>query len=164
MSETIMRHREVGSRANQLNRETIQGELSGPRVNYPVTMSNHISPDPTNGAVDTFVRFAVACFDSCDLIGRPACQASAACRGMGTEIFFPITGDTVFAATRICSRCPVSSECHSVALADPSLHGIWAGTSVRGREVLRTAFGLASMGRRAEVSVSKPAIKHKLGE
>jgi len=97
------------------------------------------------------MRFTVAPSDSYELLGRPAWQASAACRGMGTEVFFPTTGDTIAAATRICLRCPVSSECHTAALADPSLQGIWAGTSARRRHRLRSALRLESAGQSAKV-------------
>ncbi len=68
-----------------------------------------------------------------ELLVRPAWHARAACRGLETEIFFPTDQITLTKARRICSHCPVSSECADFALAHPSLKGIWAGMSERRR-------------------------------
>jgi WhiB family redox-sensing transcriptional regulator len=68
---------------------------------------------------------------------RPAWQAKAACRGMGTVAFFPTRGERVDEAKAVCARCPVQIECLSHAL-DGDDHGIWAGTSERGRRAMRT--------------------------
>lgn len=68
-----------------------------------------------------------------ELLERPAWHARAACRGMGTEIFFPTDQVTLVRANRVCEGCPVRAECAEFALAHPSLKGIWAGMSERGR-------------------------------
>jgi WhiB family transcriptional regulator, redox-sensing transcriptional regulator len=67
------------------------------------------------------------------LLDRPAWHALAACRGMGTELFFPADHLAFLAARRICAGCPVLTECHRFAVSVPSLKGIWAGTSERSR-------------------------------
>ena len=72
-----------------------------------------------------------------DLLGRPAWQARAACRGEGVEQFFPPEGTSLMRARRICNSCLVSDQCLQYALERPSLKGIWAGTSERRRRRLR---------------------------
>ena len=79
-----------------------------------------------------------------ELFRRPAWQDQAACRGTGTERFFPTEGSSLLQARRVCSRCPVADECLEYALAHPSLKGIWAGTSERRRRKLRVLAGLPS--------------------
>ena len=68
-----------------------------------------------------------------ELLLRPAWHSRAACRGMGTEVFFPTDQITLNRARRICSGCPVNAECAEFALDHPSLKGIWAGMSERRR-------------------------------
>ena len=74
-----------------------------------------------------------------DLLRRASWQARSACRGQDMKWFFPDGTGTSRQAVRICSGCPVSAECLSFALADPSLKGVWAGTSERGRMRMRIA-------------------------
>lgn len=61
----------------------------------------------------------------------------AACKGMDTSLFFPRDGEPARAARQVCAGCPVLAQCRAVAVADPSLHGIWGGTSPEERERLR---------------------------
>ena len=70
--------------------------------------------------------------DSYDAIVRLDWQARAACRGMGSDLLFPTSGNALGPATRICARCPVLEECRTTALDDPSLYGVWARTFVGG--------------------------------
>jgi len=75
-------------------------------------------------------------------LARPAWQAEAACRGMGTELFFPTRGEPTRAAKAVCAGCPVSAECLDYALSAhgdvrSERHGIWAGTSERERRQVR---------------------------
>ena len=76
-----------------------------------------------------------------DLLNRPAWHAKAACRGAGTERFFPPSSGALAPARSVCARCPVIEQCRSAALADPSLRGVWAGTSERERARARRAAG-----------------------
>jgi hypothetical protein len=62
---------------------------------------------------------------------RPAWMADAACRGMGTDVFFPGRGDSVALAKQTCASCPVAGDCHAYALETEATAGIWAGTSAR---------------------------------
>jgi WhiB family redox-sensing transcriptional regulator len=73
-----------------------------------------------------------------DFLRSPAWHAKAACRGMGTDAFFPSRGEVlkVRAARAVCEGCAVRQECLDAALANGDL-GIWGGTSERGRRVLR---------------------------
>jgi WhiB family redox-sensing transcriptional regulator len=70
-------------------------------------------------------------------------QSRAACRGMGADLFFPMNGNSLGPAVRICARCPVLAECRTSALDDPSLYGVWARTSVGERRDLRSEEELA---------------------
>lgn len=63
----------------------------------------------------------------------------AACRGMETNIFFPMgrpaeAADS--AAREVCARCPVIRPCLDWALKHET-DGFWAGTSPRDRYKLR---------------------------
>ena len=82
--------------------------------------------------------------DLSSLLQRPAWQLRAACRGRGVEEFFPPDGSSRVRASVMCGRCPVAKECLDYALEHPSLKGVWAGTSERGRHRMRVATGKAS--------------------
>jgi WhiB family redox-sensing transcriptional regulator len=71
---------------------------------------------------------------------------------MGVKTFFPPEGASVNGAKSVCRRCAVSDECLKYALANPSLKGIWAGTSERRRRALR------KQGPAATISISKAPI------
>ncbi len=73
------------------------------------------------------------------LLERPEWHARAACRGMGTERFFPADHVALLDARRICAGCEVKQECGEFAMTVPSLKGIWAGMSERGRARARKA-------------------------
>lgn len=61
-------------------------------------------------------------------------REDAACKGVDTNIFFPVMGDYTndipTAATTLCDRCPVSDDCLTYALDAPTTLGIWAGTHI----------------------------------
>ena len=83
-----------------------------------------------------------ATFDRHDPTGREDWRAGAACRGMGSDLLFPTSGDAITHATRICERCPVVEECRTTALDDPSLYGTWVDTPAGVRLRLRSDEGL----------------------
>lgn len=75
---------------------------------------------------------------------RPAWHAKAECRGMGPELFFPSLGRSSLAALQVCSRCEVSEECRTAAIADSELLGIWGGTAPQQRRELRNGHRLTA--------------------
>ncbi|MGP8149677.1 MAG: WhiB family transcriptional regulator, partial [Acidimicrobiales bacterium] len=78
-----------------------------------------------------------------ELVGpRAAWMAQAACRGMGSETFFPERGEPLEPAKAICATCPVREPCLEVALGSMdggAIPGIWGGTSARERRRMRKA-------------------------
>jgi len=80
-----------------------------------------------------------------DLLGiaaPPAWTADAACAQGHPDAWFPEHGEpnTLLHATyarRICAACPVRAQCLRMALDNPELEGIWAGTSHNDRKLLR---------------------------
>lgn len=69
---------------------------------------------------------------------RPVWHAHAACRDESPDAFFA-DGRHPDAARALaaCARCPVRDICLASALADPSVDGIWGGTTARQRRRLR---------------------------
>ena len=59
------------------------------------------------------------------------------CTQVDPAVFFPIKGGSPRAAKAICARCPIAPTCLRDALDDPSLEGVWGGTTEREREHLR---------------------------
>lgn len=66
--------------------------------------------------------------------GSYAWQLQAACRGAGTEVFFPPEQERGRArqhrdeqAKALCATCPVQLEClqHALTVAEP--YGVWGG-------------------------------------
>lgn len=68
---------------------------------------------------------------------RPAWFALAACRGAGVDQFVTRDSRAATRAREVCAGCPVRVECLDYALDDPSIVGIWGGTSARERSRLR---------------------------
>jgi WhiB family redox-sensing transcriptional regulator len=73
---------------------------------------------------------------------RPEWHQAAACRGVGTDVFFPERGESVVAAWAYCDRCPVRAECAAAGLTEH--HGIWGGRSEPRRRRLRRAAGITA--------------------
>lgn len=61
----------------------------------------------------------------------------ALCAQTDPDAFHPGKSDTNTAAKRTCAACDVTAECLAYALADPSLEGVWGGTSQRERQAMR---------------------------
>jgi WhiB family redox-sensing transcriptional regulator len=79
--------------------------------------------------------------DMSSLLQRPVWQLRAACRGRGVTEFFRPDGSSRVRATVVCASCPVTEDCLEYALDHPSLKGVWAGTSERGRHRIRATLG-----------------------
>ena len=61
-------------------------------------------------------------------------QRDAACRNLGSRLFFAPDGEQASArrqreaaATAICARCPVQAPCALYALATRQRYGVWGG-------------------------------------
>jgi WhiB family redox-sensing transcriptional regulator len=70
-----------------------------------------------------------------EAIRRPAWHRQAACRGQGTSAWFPSRGESVEVGKEVCAGCPVAAECLTAGMGER--HGIWGGSSERGRRELR---------------------------
>ncbi|MGO9560339.1 MAG: WhiB family transcriptional regulator [Acidimicrobiales bacterium] len=66
---------------------------------------------------------------------RPAWHALAACRGVGTNVFFEASNYTT--ARELCKRCPVARDCQTAAKSE--IFGVWAAESPRQRRSRRRA-------------------------
>jgi WhiB family redox-sensing transcriptional regulator len=63
----------------------------------------------------------------------------ALCAQTDPESFFPAKGSNAAAAKSTCKACPVRAECLEAAMADPTLDGVWGGTTPMERRALRMA-------------------------
>ncbi|MFB9626858.1 WhiB family transcriptional regulator [Nonomuraea helvata] len=63
----------------------------------------------------------------------------AACVGMDPALFYPPQGGSVREAKRICTSCPVRTECLAYGLAYGEIYGIWGGTTEDERRRMRKA-------------------------
>ena len=68
-------------------------------------------------------------------------REQAECRDDPTpDRWFVPPGDRygIDAAKAVCTRCPVAAECLAEAMADPSIVGVWGGTSEKERAKVRS--------------------------
>jgi WhiB family transcriptional regulator, redox-sensing transcriptional regulator len=68
-------------------------------------------------------------------------MAEGKCREHPPQTFFPSDGMGVEVARRICADCPVKQPCLDYALDNRIEHGVWGGTSERGRRRITRARG-----------------------
>jgi WhiB family redox-sensing transcriptional regulator len=71
-------------------------------------------------------------------------MAEGACREHPPNVFFPQDGVGVEVARRICATCPVRELCLEYAVSNRIEHGVWGGTSERGRRRLARSRQLAA--------------------
>ena len=77
-------------------------------------------------------------------------REQALCRETDPDAFFPEKGQTPYAAQRVCSVCPVRTECLADALARRDVaFGVLGGLTPRQRRDLLHAAGGALTGRAA---------------
>lgn len=69
----------------------------------------------------------------------PDFYADALCAQTDPAIFFPDRGGSNQDAKKVCASCPVRTECLTYALADPTLTGVWGGTTTQQRGRIRAA-------------------------
>ena len=61
----------------------------------------------------------------------------AACRGIDTDVFFPVTDEEAEEAKAICASCPVREECLEFALLTRQEDGVWGGLTETERRRVR---------------------------
>lgn len=64
----------------------------------------------------------------------------AACRGIDTEAFYPVQGESDGPAKAVCARCPVRGECLTESFEHRSF-GVWGGMNRDQRDRVRRAHG-----------------------
>lgn len=76
-----------------------------------------------------------------DLMWEPdeGWREDAACAGVPTDLFFPLSEDpeAAAAAKAVCAQCPVQEACLRYALATNQTEGVWGGLDANERRRLR---------------------------
>lgn len=54
-------------------------------------------------------------------------QERAACKGLNTDLFFPVNRDDAAVPLKVCLGCPVRFECFGEAKRNGERYGIWGG-------------------------------------
>lgn len=73
-------------------------------------------------------------------IKAPSFDGSQVCAKVDPELFFPDPTETQERLQQVkplCDSCAFLAPCLEYALANPSMQGIWAGTSDRERKLMR---------------------------
>lgn len=72
----------------------------------------------------------------------PSFDGTQLCRQVNPEIFFPNPQDrrATAMAKEICNQCQFQVPCLEYAMWEPSLDGVWGGTTPRQRESMRTRY------------------------
>jgi WhiB family redox-sensing transcriptional regulator len=78
-------------------------------------------------------QWPIAGFD----LQREDWMKSAACRGMGPDLFFPGRGKSPQEVQAICASCPVRDRCDDYAERTRPDGGIWGGVTELGRKKRR---------------------------
>lgn len=71
----------------------------------------------------------------------PAWYDHAACADMDPEAFHDGSAEAVVAAKAVCADCPAITACRDLAVADPTLLGVWGGLTERERTEARRQGG-----------------------
>lgn len=72
-----------------------------------------------------------------------AWRCDALCRGLGTELFFPVGAvgpeavEQAEGAKTVCRACPVREQCLEFSLATNQVFGVWGGLTEEERRPLR---------------------------
>jgi WhiB family redox-sensing transcriptional regulator len=73
-------------------------------------------------------------------IRRTGWREDAACSGLDTRLFFPMTEEDptqLTLARQVCEDCPVQDDCLVYAVESRQTVGIWGGATTRERRRLR---------------------------
>ncbi|MGZ8766173.1 MAG: WhiB family transcriptional regulator, partial [Acidimicrobiia bacterium] len=92
----------------------------------------HVHSVSDDGLLD--LLRAVDAIEAC----RPAWHRAAACRSVGTHLFFLEPGADPKPARALCATCPVTRECLRFAV-ETEAAGIWGGQSPAERRKARQA-------------------------
>lgn len=63
----------------------------------------------------------------------------ARCKGVDSDLFFPVTKEDEEAATQFCDDCPVKAACLGYALKTNQNDGVWGGTTAEHRRRIHRA-------------------------
>ena len=66
-----------------------------------------------------------------------AWRDEAACRGLDTDVFFPLTEEEAAEAKAVCAACPVRELCLEYALVTWQDDGVWGGLTETERRRMR---------------------------
>ena len=72
-----------------------------------------------------------------DVKVKTAWREEAACKGLDTGIFFPLSDAEAGPAKLVCAGCPVRDLCLEWALASRQEDGVWGGMTDNERRRLR---------------------------
>ena len=64
-------------------------------------------------------------------------QDRAACFGVDSDIFFPVTEDEAGPALTFCNSCRIKEECLAWALKNGERYGVWGGLTEQQRRRLQ---------------------------
>lgn len=64
-------------------------------------------------------------------------RARAACKGLPTQLWFPVSAPPTRDVLEVCRACPVKAACLAEAMSTPWLAGVWGGTTQRERAAAR---------------------------
>ncbi|HXZ83109.1 MAG TPA: WhiB family transcriptional regulator [Acidimicrobiales bacterium] len=63
-------------------------------------------------------------------------RQKAACRGLDSEVFYPLTDEEALEAKAVCALCPVRQMCLEHAIVHREHDGVWGGLTERERRRL----------------------------
>jgi|TARA_B110000438_G_scaffold45101_1_gene45181 WhiB family redox-sensing transcriptional regulator len=96
-------------------------------------------------------------------IGQSICpdmddwQLKAACRGVATEVFFPVDDSMGEDAKSICLECPVARQCLEHAIHEREEEGVWGGaTGAERRSLVRRRRRAKAKQRKLRSAFSNP--------
>lgn len=72
----------------------------------------------------------------------PSFDGTQLCKSVDPDLFFPHPTERrqIALVRQICNQCKFQQKCLEYALWEPSLDGVWGGTTARQRETLRTKY------------------------
>lgn len=111
--------------------------MSGQNIRYAENLEVHFDAKLGNSYGHAWGEVLPDAYDFLELL-HPAWQQRAACRGMGTELFFRGHGESAGEGKAICAGCEVRVECLAQVqtMETQGNHGTWGGLTPRERRGL----------------------------